>query len=532
MNQHTTFYRKIIYLVLMAVLLFPISRLGAPATREDQGGELAQLRKKHELGQSDLGEIDPASETIRLATLGMRGIAVSLLWNKANEYKKKEDWTNFRATLSQLARLQPYFISFWRYQAWNLSYNVSVELDDVRDRFYYVKRGIEFLKEGIKYNRNSHYLLSDLGWFIGNKIGRADEHVEYRRLFKNDDDFHPEDRPPELRDNWLVSKEWYLKAVSTIDDKKRSLGNRNPTTFFDKPAMAQINYSTAIEEEGTFGEQARAAWAVASRLWTEYGNREMLSSRGTILQLASYDRWLKDTEEQKARLEEIAPTAREELAKARREALSEDLRAALEMTDEEIATDADKRRLHDEALSRLEVNPPDIIAYIAKHSSEDLREARKLVNRIVESELHLSLIRNNRQTANYEFWDVRCKFEQTSEAIKAHELAYSARRAFKDGDLIEARRLYEESLGLWAKVLELYPDMVESSITGSDIMEFIKSYVKVLEQLELTLSDKEVDEKFPLWNIIQGHDGERLFLKDYELHKQREQEEKINQVDQ
>ena len=224
MNQRTTFYRKIIYLVLIAVLLFPISRLGAPAARDDKGGWLAQLREEYELGQSDLGEIDPASETIRLATLGMRGIAVSLLWNKANEYKKKEDWSNFRATLAQLARLQPYFISFWRYQAWNLSYNVSVELDDVRDRFYYVKRGIEFLKEGKKYNRDNHYLLGDLGWFIGNKIGRADEHAEYRRLFKSDDDFHPEDRPPELRDNWLVSKFWYQRAVSTIDDKKRSLG--------------------------------------------------------------------------------------------------------------------------------------------------------------------------------------------------------------------------------------------------------------------------------------------------------------------
>ena len=200
MSEHGSFYRKITYLVVIAVLLFPISYLGAPATLEDEGGRLAQLRAENDLGQSDLGEIDPASETMRLATLGLRGIAVSLLWSKANEYKKKEDWTNFRATLSQLAKLQPYFISFWRYQAWNLTYNVSVELDDVRDRFHYVKRGIEFLKEGIKYNRDSPYLLSELGWFIGNKIGRADERKEYRRLFKADDDFHPADRPPEKRE--------------------------------------------------------------------------------------------------------------------------------------------------------------------------------------------------------------------------------------------------------------------------------------------------------------------------------------------
>ena len=207
MNERSSLYRKMAYLLVICVLLVPIARLGVPATLDEQGGRLAQLRAENDLGQSDLGEIDPASETIRLATLGLRGVATSLLWNKAIEYKKKEDWTNFEATLKQLAHLQPYFIRFWQYQAWNLTYNVSVELDDVRDRYFYVKRGIEFLQEGTKHNRNSPYLLAELGWFIGNKIGRADEWRHYRRLFKADDDFHPEDRPPELRDNWLVSRD-------------------------------------------------------------------------------------------------------------------------------------------------------------------------------------------------------------------------------------------------------------------------------------------------------------------------------------
>ena len=84
-----------------------------------------------------------------------------------------------------------------------------VELDDVRDRFYYVKQGIEYLEEGIQYLRDNPTLLDDLGWFCGNKVGRADEHVQYRRLFKLDDDLHPEGRLAEDRDNWLVSKEWY-----------------------------------------------------------------------------------------------------------------------------------------------------------------------------------------------------------------------------------------------------------------------------------------------------------------------------------
>ena len=322
MNEQGSFYRKIIYLVLIAVLLFPISQLGAPATNDDEGGRLAQLRAEYDLGQADLGDIDPASETIRLATLGMRGVAVSMLWSKANDYKKKEDWTNFRATLSQLTKLQPYFIKFWQYQAWNLSYNVSVELDDVRDRFHYVKRGINFLKKGIQYNRDSPYLLSDLGWFIGNKIGRADERKEYRRLFKNDPDYHPEERPLEQRDNWLVSRSWYETSLSAVDDKKKSMGQKNPTTFYADPGRSQINYAEAIEKDGVFGEKAKSAWASAARLWKNFGTRDLKSSMGFNIRLTGVERLTKETADLEKQLEELSQNAKKDALDATRENLT------------------------------------------------------------------------------------------------------------------------------------------------------------------------------------------------------------------
>ena len=218
------------------------------------------------LAQVNLGEVDPASETIKLATLGLRGVAVNLLWEKANYYKKVEDWTNLTATLEQLAKLQPNFITFWKFQAWNLTYNVSVEFDDYHDRYYYVRRGIEFLQEGERYNVDNPQLLWDLGWFIGQKIGRADEHVQYRRLFKEDDEFHPADRTLEERDNWLVGKEWYLKAIDAVDNKGKSLGRKSPRDFYSSPAKSQMNYAEAIEEEGYF-DKARRAWIKAAEEW-------------------------------------------------------------------------------------------------------------------------------------------------------------------------------------------------------------------------------------------------------------------------
>jgi hypothetical protein len=106
---------------------------------------LAQLRTQYNLGQSDLGEIDPASEAMKLATMGLRPVAVITLWEKANEYKMKEDWDNLSATLNQIIKLQPNFITVWEFQSHNLAYNVSVEFDDYRQRYHWVKRGISFL---------------------------------------------------------------------------------------------------------------------------------------------------------------------------------------------------------------------------------------------------------------------------------------------------------------------------------------------------------------------------------------------------
>ena len=106
----------LLMLVAIAVLLVPLSILAQPADSTSPGGHLARLRAKFGLSQANLGEIDPTSETMRLATLGLKNIAVTLLWDRANHYKKVEDWTNLSATLEQMTKLQPNFYSIWDFQ--------------------------------------------------------------------------------------------------------------------------------------------------------------------------------------------------------------------------------------------------------------------------------------------------------------------------------------------------------------------------------------------------------------------------------
>src|SRR5262245_40006492 len=136
MNFNPSFIRKIVYLCAIAALLFPLFMLGQPRTIKQPGGVLARLRDQYDLSQAELGEIDPAGESMKLATLGMRGVAAAILWNKSIDYKRKKDWDKLSATLNQITKLQPNYTAVWENQAHNLSYNVSAEFDDYRYRYH------------------------------------------------------------------------------------------------------------------------------------------------------------------------------------------------------------------------------------------------------------------------------------------------------------------------------------------------------------------------------------------------------------
>ena len=514
MNQ--SFYRKIGYLLALVLLLWPMSWLGAPSTRggpgmpDNPGGKLAQLRTEAMLGQAEIGQIDPASETIRMATLGLRGMAVTMLWNKANEYKKVEDWTAFRATLEQLARLQPYFVKVWQYQAWNLTYNVSVELDNFRDRFYYVKQGIQYLKSGIVYLRDNPTLLDDLGWFCGNKVGRADEHFWYRQMFKADEDLHAADTPMANRDNWLVSKEWYELAISAIDDKKKPLGTKNPVTFFDSPARSQMSYAEAIQEEGTLVSQWKSAWQEGARLWRDYANRDMPSTEGFLVRMGDQEKYEADVQEYIKKLDELSPGLTEKMKVEAEAALTaEQKRLVIAMPAEPTEEES---KLQQEALAALDITPFEVASRIAKDDAGKASEARKLATQVDEANRRIRSISTDRDVANFEYWRLRCEIEQTDDALRARELALEAKREFQDeANLEKARALYEQSFVLWARALDAFPGLTPDSTMGSDLMEFVDEDAQVLTQLDLSLADKEVGDQFALWRVVEANDSERKY---------------------
>jgi hypothetical protein len=543
--------RKWIYGLSMIVLIVILFALGEPATlgRKDvpgqqdvpgqPGGVLAYYRDTHGLSQTELGQIDPTSETIRLATLGMRGIAVELLWIKANQYQMKKDWTRLRATLDQISKLQPHSINVWRYQAWNLSYNVSVAFDDYHDKFYWVIEGLNFMLQGVKANDREPRLYWDMAWFLSNKIGRDDAAKYYRRLFSGErqpdgkdapeyvKDFREHFTPPggfppdcNLRDNWHIGKAWFKAAEDKINPPRYPVRGMAPVIFYSDAPTCQFYYADNLEKDGFFGQVAKLAWKQAENEWHTFGERDIVSSDVT-LQLNRREDLYDSAQEKREQLYKMVPGVREALEKERRVKLSpeekivwDQYRADVEKYQKALEKyKAEKKKnpkgknekpllqptLDGDMRDRAEAKPDEI----ARRAPPDQRQAAMALAKEIEEEDQLARdVNRERMKVNFDFWRTRAKAEQTDDCIAAREAMYDADVAFNKGDLIRARPAYEKSMLLWRKVLdvpELHP-LVDDVSLGGDLMDDIRRYQKCLDQDDLDLSPK-----FPLQEIVAKH---------------------------
>ena len=393
---------------------------------------LQERKEQADLGEAALGQIDAAGFAVKLSMVaGLRGIVVNWLWSQSMELQKEHEWDQLMTYVNLITKLQPHFLSVWTFQGWNLAYNVSVEWDAPEDKYIWIKKGINFLRDGVAHNTNSADLIWDTAWTYYHKLGFADEAIILRGLFYRDPDdegqnFKVDPITGEVRnDNFQVAKGWFLKAVDNVesevatrtkgdvtyvDKQPQRKGRPDDLSFFSMPAHAQTRFASAREKasiedvEPQFGQFAQIEWQKALADWTAFGRH----------------RWTTfNYSDQFVYLDDITDPAKYQTLGANQQYWTE-------------------------------------------------RWADQM---------------------NYRYWKTRSQAESEEQGVSSRRLFYEGTVALRQARFSDAIEKYRQGLSLWGELLERYPTYRDDLLNQRDTGMVVKRYVQALTNAGETIPD-------------------------------------------
>ena len=528
MNRSSGFRNKLIYLMVMIAMLIPLYLLGQPAggSSGDGGGQLTQMRTKYNIAESELGDINPASETMKLASLGLRGVAATLLWSKANEYKVNHEWDRLKATLNNIALLQPHYEKVWEFQAHNLSYNVSAEFDDYRQRYSMVREGIEYLTRGVEQNRKASRLVWYTGWFYGQKIGMSDEKRQFRRLFSDDKPQHeelresniavdsPDARGPDGKpDNWLVGRQWLLYGYNLVDSGVK-IRNQTPINYYQTGPKWRIKHAEAIESEGVLDDRAKSAWQQAADDWQSFGQRSVPTTSPFTIKLGSILELDQQRQALTKQLMDLAGETYRAEEKLLRDGLNDQEREALAIPPEERTQEQGMLAM------QLEVRLKPMWSRVARKAPENVRlRAIQLAGELADVEARYQKTDSYRGQVNYEYWQTLCTAEQEDRTVEARRLLFDAEKANADADIDQAIQKYEQAFAMWAEIIDDFPVLLQDELSD-DLMRSINRY-------KVAIDREDFDDDFPLHPFIEVMLSEKKTSEEYRRLRQLQKEGKL-----
>src|SRR5690349_21181378 len=173
--------KKILLVFLAISLLTGVSRV-----------QQAMNRDRLKLGLTRLEPLKNAPPVLAFTTValgGFRGLISNALWIRATELQDDDKFFEMAQLADWITKLEPHFVQVWLMQSWNMAYNISVKFKDYPDRWRWVKRGIELLRDdGLRYNPNEILIYRELGWFFQHKMGANldDAHLYYKQQWLNE----------------------------------------------------------------------------------------------------------------------------------------------------------------------------------------------------------------------------------------------------------------------------------------------------------------------------------------------------------
>ncbi len=144
---------------------------------------------RRDLGLTRLEPLQNAPPLLAVSSVvlgGFRGLISNILWVRMMELQENDKFFEMAQLANWITQLQPHIATVWTVQAWNMSYNISVKFSEPADRWLWVQRGIQLLRdEGLKYNPNHVDLYRELAWHFQHKMGHNldDAHLFYKSVW-------------------------------------------------------------------------------------------------------------------------------------------------------------------------------------------------------------------------------------------------------------------------------------------------------------------------------------------------------------
>ncbi len=135
---------------------------------------------------TDLNPIVNAPPMIAFTTVvlgAFRGILADVLWYRSTEMYDEGRYFEMVQLASWITKLQPRFSGGAVFLAWNMSYNITASMSTDKDRWRWVQKGIELLRdEAIPYNPTDQELYRQLAWIYMHKVGDMldESHLYYK----------------------------------------------------------------------------------------------------------------------------------------------------------------------------------------------------------------------------------------------------------------------------------------------------------------------------------------------------------------
>ncbi len=157
--------KKILLLLLAGALLFVSGQMQTLLNRDRNALGLTRTA-------AVLDNAPPMLAFTTVALGGFRGLISNFLWMRASDLQQDDKFFEAAQLADWITKLEPTFSAVWIFQGWNMSYNISVKFKDFPDRWRWVQRGIELMRDdGLRYNPTSVDLYREVAWQFQHKMG-------------------------------------------------------------------------------------------------------------------------------------------------------------------------------------------------------------------------------------------------------------------------------------------------------------------------------------------------------------------------